>query len=107
MRGGHDFMQIQGDQGPLLLGGFANHSVLVGHAGSLVGIQAAGIVAAIATLAAATAPVDYSADTFADQQVTLTDTALTIAQPGLVAINYSAITSLTVRSEERRGGADF
>src|SRR5207248_1464039 len=96
MRGGHDFMQIYADQGPLLVGGFANNSVLVGNAGSLGGIRAPVSVANIANLTVATLTVDDSADTFADRQVTLTATALTIAQPGLVTINHSTITSLAV-----------
>src|SRR5439155_1653127 len=89
MRGSNDFMQIYGDQGPLLVGGFANNSVLVGNAHSLGGIRAPVTVANIANLTAATLTVDDSADAFADRQITLTDTALTIAQPGLVTINYS------------------
>src|SRR5206468_6721129 len=40
MRGSRDVMQIQGDQGPLTVGGFANNAVVVGNAGSLGGIHA-------------------------------------------------------------------
>src|SRR5262249_5761113 len=94
-RGSHDFVQIHANQGPLAVGGFANNSIVVGNAGSLGGIQAAVTVANIGGLTAGTLTVDDSADTFADRQVTLTDTALTISGQPLTTINYSAITSLT------------
>jgi hypothetical protein len=53
-------------------------------------------VANVPGLTAATLTVDDSADNYADRQVTLTDTALTIGplQP-VTVINFSAITSLT------------
>jgi hypothetical protein len=95
MRGGDDFMQIHGDQGPLAVGGFANNAVLVGNAGSLGGIRAPVSVANIGGLTAATLAVDDSADTFADRLVTLGVTSLTISGTPLTTINYSAITWLT------------
>src|SRR5437667_251300 len=96
MRSSSDLMQIQGDEGPLTVDGFANNSVLVGNAGSLGGIRAPVSVANTDNLTASPLTIHDSSDTIADRKVTLTDTALTIAQPGLVTINYSAITSLTL-----------
>jgi hypothetical protein len=105
-RGGNDFVQIHADQGPVAVGGFANNAILVGNAGSLGGIQAPVSVANIGGLTSATLTVDDSADTFADRVVTLAPTALTVAQPGLVTINYSAITSLTYNGGPGSSGSN-
>jgi hypothetical protein len=106
MRGGHDFMQIHGNQGPLTVGGFANNSVLVGNGGSLGGIHAPVSVANIGGLTAATLTVDDSADNFADRLITLNGTSLTVEQPGLVTVNYSAITALTYEGGPGSSGAN-
>jgi hypothetical protein len=72
-----------------------NTTVNVGNAGSLGGILGTISVTNIGGLSTATLTIDDSADSFANRQVTLTSTAVTISGASLTTINYSAITSLT------------
>jgi hypothetical protein len=107
-RGSHDFVQIHGNQGPLGVGGFANNSIWVGDNGWMNGILAPITVANVPGLTAATLTLDDSADNYADRQVTLTDTALTIGpiEP-VTVINFSAITSLTYNAGPGSSGSNI
>jgi hypothetical protein len=104
---GQDAMQIHGDQGPLTVGGFVNNSVVVSDNGWLNRILAPVSVSNLPGLAAATLTIDDSADNFANRLITVTDTGLTVEQPGVVAINYSAITSLTYEGGPGQGSNSY